>query len=135
MKKKSKTSENIVNLINHLKASKDVTVKNIQCDNEGENKTLHKDAMRDSLGVNFQFTAPYTLQQNGTIERSFATSYERIQAMLNSAGIHGELRSFLWTKAANYKNDTDNVLIKKRNGSSPHKRFFGKQLGYQNNLR
>ena len=57
--------------------------------------------MRDGLGVIFQFTAPYTPQQNGTIELSFAMSYGRIQAMLNAAGIHGELRSFLWTEAAN----------------------------------
>ena len=81
--------------------------------------------MRDGLGINFQFTAPYTPHQKSKIERSFATSYGGIQAMLNAAGIHGKLRSFLWAEAANYENDTDNVLIKKRNGSSPHKSFWG----------
>ena len=125
MKKKSKTSENIVNLINHLKASKDVTVKNIQCDNAGENKNLRKDAMRDGLSKNFQFTAPYTPQQNGTIERSFVMSYERKQAMLKAAGIHGKLRSFLWAEAANYENDTDNVLIRKGTEVAPTNDFLG----------
>ena len=58
--------------------------------------------MRDGLGVNAQFTAPHTPQQNSTIERSFATSYGRIQAMLNATRIHGELEIFLWAEAANY---------------------------------
>ena len=88
LKKKSKTSEKIIDFINHLKTSKNVTVSNIECNNAGGNKNLRNNAMRDGLGVNFQFTAPYTPQQNSTIKRSFATSYGRIRAMLNATGIH-----------------------------------------------
>ena len=54
--------------------------------------------------------------------------------MLNAAGIHGTLRNYLWAEATNYENDTNNVLIKRRNGSSPHEKNYGKQPGYQNNL-
>ena len=75
--------------------------------------------MCDGLDVNIQFTASYIQQQNGTMKRSFVMSYGCIQVMLNATGIHGELRSFLWLEAANYKNDTDNVSIEKRNGSGP----------------
>ena len=133
-KEKSKTSENIINLINHFKACEKVTAKKIQCDKARENKTLRNNTMRGGLGVNFQFTAPYTLQKNGTIECSFATSYGRIRAILNTTGIHDTLRSFLWAELEN-ENATDNVLIKGKNSSSPHKRFFGRQPGYQDHLR
>ena len=35
------------------------------------------------MNPRFEFSAPGTPQQNGVVERAFATLYDRVQAMLN----------------------------------------------------
>ena len=45
-----------------------IMVKNIRCDNAGENLTLEKDCRNDGLGIQFEFPAPGTPQQNGKVE-------------------------------------------------------------------
>ena len=66
------------------------------------------------MGIIFEFTSPDTPQYNGTIERSFATSYGRIRSIFDSCGIVGKLRHSLWAEAANYENDTRNLLVNSR---------------------
>ena len=124
MKKKSETPAKIIELAKHLRASENVTVKNIRCDNAGENKALSKLCLSKGLGITFQFTAPNTPQQNGAIEQSFAMSYGRMRANLNAAGIRGELRQRLWAEAANYENDTKNFMVTRKTDMSSHERFF-----------
>ena len=57
---------------------------------------------KKELGIQFQYTSPNTPQQNGVVERIFATSYGRILAMMNEAVLTGDLRRSLWSEAANY---------------------------------
>jgi len=68
-----------------------VSIAVIRCDNAGENFKFKKLAEDECLGVQFEFTAPYTPQQNGSVKRSFATSFGRMRAMMNYAGIKNDL--------------------------------------------
>jgi hypothetical protein len=46
----------------------------MRLDNSGENQNLQQEADKDSESKTlFEFTSPYTPQQNGKIERKFAT--------------------------------------------------------------
>ena len=72
-------------LINFLK--KYPQVKNIRCDNAGENYSLRKEVDKNGFNVNFEFTARKTPQQNGKVERAFATLYGRMRAMMIGAGL------------------------------------------------
>ena len=47
------------------------------------------------LGTKFEYTAVGTPQQNGRIERKFATLYGRVRSMMIDAGIKEELRQRL----------------------------------------
>ena len=48
--------------------NKGKTVKYIRCDNTGENIKLKEECDRLNLGVEFEFTALNTPQQNGIVE-------------------------------------------------------------------
>ena len=45
----------------------------MRCDNTGENLALTQQCAAEDLGIEFEFTAPDTPQQNGVVERAFAT--------------------------------------------------------------
>ena len=49
------------------------TVKYARCDNAGENTKQLRKACEEAMGIILEFTAPYTLEQNGVVERAFAT--------------------------------------------------------------
>ena len=54
-------------------------IKYFRCDNSGENRTFQEDVKRFiTYQIKFEFTAPNTPQQNGMIERKFATLYGKI---------------------------------------------------------
>ncbi len=76
-------------------------VKYIRCDNAGENVALEMACKQEGLGIKFEYTAPGTPQQNGRVERKFATMYGKVRAMLNDAKLTAALRKKLWAKAAN----------------------------------
>ena len=50
-------------------------MKIIRCDNAGENMILKRKSEELGMGLTIEFTARYTPQQNGRIERKFATLY------------------------------------------------------------
>ena len=45
--------------------------------------------------ITFEYTASGTPQQNGVVERDFATLYNRIRSMMHSAGINKSMRQNL----------------------------------------
>ena len=53
------------------------------------------------MGISFEYTAPQTPQQNGIVERLFATLSGKTRAMMNHAGFTTEMRSFHWAECAN----------------------------------
>ena len=74
MKAKSELSRLLQALIKHVNAL-DIKVKFIHCNNTGENKQLQKECISEGIGIEFEFTAPGTPQQNGRCERKIATIF------------------------------------------------------------
>jgi glutamine synthetase len=62
----------------------------ICCDNAGEYKALARRLCRKN-GVTFEFTTPYTPEQNGVAERLNRTLMTSVRAMLSGAGLPIEL--------------------------------------------
>jgi len=60
LKAKSDTAEVMVNFIKRLKDTEGITVKNIHCDNAGENKAFQSHAEQARLGLKFEYTARKT---------------------------------------------------------------------------
>ncbi len=58
-------------------------VKCISCDNDGENISSKKACKKERLGVFLEYTAPWTPQQNESVEREFAKLYIQVRAMLS----------------------------------------------------
>ena len=111
LKSKDETGHKIMCLVEGFKECFDIKVQTLRCDNAGENKftqTCCKDA---GLGVKFEFTAPNTPQQNGRVERKFATLYGRIRAMMNAAGLTQSLKNGLWAEAANKATKDENMKV------------------------
>ena len=75
LKEKSETGKVLMDLIKRLKDNKNVTVKKIHCDNAGENTAFEVEAERQCLGLQFEYTAHKTAQQNGHVERKSATLF------------------------------------------------------------
>ena len=95
MKNKSDLAQEGIKLINKIRNNYGITTKTIRCDNAGENKSLEKEIIEKGMNMRFEYTATNTPQQNGRVERKFATNYGRIRLMLPGAGIEGALRKSL----------------------------------------
>ena len=127
LKNKSDMGSVLVPFLIQLKKQHDVDVKFIRLDNAGENKSFRAECKKcpDLSHIFFEFTAPGTPQQNGGIERSFATLYGKVRAMLNSAGFDETTRGKLWAEAANCATANENVTSPTRGELSSHEKFFG----------
>ena len=99
----------------------------ICCDNAGENLTLEKECKREGLGVQFEFTSRYTPQQNGKVERSFATLFGRMRAMMITAGLDQDKRYELWTEAASTATKLSNKVVDNKNNKSAQEKYYGKK--------
>jgi hypothetical protein len=76
-------------LLRRLIISQDLNIQYIRCDNAPENRMLQQACYEDpKLIINFEYTAPGTPQNNGNIERKFATLNGKCRAMLNAAKGH-----------------------------------------------
>ena len=122
--RKSNVKDHIIPLIHELR-DKGKTVKYIRCDNAGENLKLQEACNRMKLGVQFEFTAPNTPQQNGVTERKFATLYGRGRAILNKAGFTRRMRKGLWAEAARVATLLDSITVKPGETKCPYEKFFG----------
>ena len=83
LKRKKHLGKQIVELIKdemHKKLEKKVST--IRCDNSGENIAFEQMSKDERLGLNFEYTARKTPQQNGIVERMFATMWGMIRSML-----------------------------------------------------
>jgi transposase InsO family protein len=97
MKNKSDLKTRIKTLLTDLKIANRI-VKFIRYDDACENMTMKNDPEIKSFGIKFEFLGPRTSQRNGKVERKFQTLYRRIRAMLNGAGLEGELRDKIWAE-------------------------------------
>ena len=51
-------------------------------------KHLKGNVLKKELGIVFEYTAPGTPQQNGVVERAFATMLGKTRAIMNGAGFY-----------------------------------------------
>ncbi|MFN9902870.1 MAG: hypothetical protein ACK55Z_29645, partial [bacterium] len=86
LKRRSDVAETMFKLVNEIKTF-GYKVKYLRCDNGGENKGTEEYLKERGVSVKFEYSAPETPQQNGKVERKFATLFGRIRAMLNAAGL------------------------------------------------
>ena len=124
LKKKSDTAHTILKLVRDLQ-TKGKQVKKIRCDGAGENKTTEQLLKANGLGIDFEYSAPNTPQQNGRVERRFATLYGRVRSMLNDAHLTPALRSGLWAECANTATYLDNLDCENDAGEPRYKLFYG----------
>ena len=90
LKEKSELKDVMLSLVRELQEKYGVTVKAIRGDNSGENNAFEKLCKQEGMGIQFEYTAPNTPQQNGRVERRFPTLYGRTRAMLKDIGDDGE---------------------------------------------
>jgi hypothetical protein len=135
LKSKDELSETMMTLIKDLKATNNIHVKTIRCDNAGENKKFESDTKKQGLGLKFEFTAPGTPQQNGRVERKFAALYGRVRAMLNGARITKEMRNKLWAECARTATVCENIIMPKEHEESSFATFYGESPRYARYLR
>ena len=134
LKAKSEVSATIRGFLKDLQAKNGIAVKTIRCDNAGENKKLEKDSKADGLGLNFEYTAPGTPQQNGRVERKFAALYGRVRSMLNGARVPATMRGKMWAECAKTATSYEN-LIADESGECSHSLFYGGEPKYARHLR
>jgi hypothetical protein len=82
--------------------------------------------LQEGLGISFEYSAPNSPQQNGRVERRFATLYGRVRSMLNAANLSGELRSGLWAECAKTATYLDNQDCESSENKRPrYTEFYG----------
>jgi len=78
LKSKDQLGSAMIHLIKELKSMHEIIVHKICCDNSGENVAFKNQAKEEGLGLNFKFTVCQMLQQNGCIERKYATLFGQV---------------------------------------------------------
>jgi hypothetical protein len=102
-----------------------VKVKYIHCDNSGENHDIQIYLRERSakMRCTFEFTVPDSPQQNGKIEKKFATLYGRVRAILNSTEFTPILRKVMWYFYSLQATRIDNILIRPEAHLAPYEMF------------
>ena len=57
------------------------------CENADKNKNLEENCAKKIREIHFEFTSPDTPQNNGVIERGFATFYSRMHEAMAHTGL------------------------------------------------
>jgi hypothetical protein len=89
--------EKVIAFFKELKHKFSQTVKTIN--NAGENMLLVATCKSEILGINFEFTAPRTLQQNGVLKRALAAHFGLVRAMMNEAKFPESLREDIYEQS------------------------------------
>ena len=130
LKQKSDVKDKFIPLLKELRDTYGRHVDHIRCDNAGENQALESACIDKELGIVFEYTAPGTPQQNGVVERAFATMLGKTRAIMNGAGFDEKKRHLFWTEAANTITHLENITIRKGNTRTPYYLFYGKDAPY-----
>ena len=86
-------------------------VKIIRCDNVGEKKILEENCAKYFEENNFSFTSSSTPQQNGMIERVFATLYSHMWRMMEHTIIHEKLNTGLCSECTVTPTKIENIMV------------------------
>jgi hypothetical protein len=110
MRRKGELIQKMLVFIKTLKAKNPESVRFIRLDNAGENLGLKTQLELEGMTVSFEYTSPETPEQYGQVERSFATLWGRVRAMLNCSGVPQEMRDKLWAECASTATLLSNVM-------------------------
>ena len=108
MKKKSDIGDFAEEVFKKVQAAGH-TIKYVRCDNAGENIRHLQDACEKEMGITMEYTAPYTLEQNGVVERAFANVRTMGYAMMLNASFRKEAQGLLWTEVMNATTSLANI--------------------------
>lgn len=126
LKRKSQVAEYVIDLFKKIYHKTKVMFKVLRCDSSKENKKLQDRLEQDDvIFTQVEFTAPYTPQQNGVVERKFATLYSKIRAMLIRARLPDDLRTKLWAEYAATATFVENLIFCDDKSEPPYKLFYG----------
>ena len=126
LKAKSELPDIMMKWIEQIQKETKIIIQKVRCDNSGENWKLQKLLQQHFyLDTRFEYTAPYTPQQNGKIERKFATLYGKIRSMLNWAKLPPQLRRRLWAQCANTATQLENIIVKAGTKQTSYELFYG----------
>ncbi|KAI3700454.1 hypothetical protein L2E82_45084 [Cichorium intybus] len=112
LRNKSDAAEEIINFIKKMELMLNKKVRTIHSDNGSEFKNQTLDGFLKTKGICHNFSAPYTPQQNGVVERRNRSLCEAARTMLNFAN----LPMYFWAEAISTECFT-------QNRSYIHKRF------------
>ena len=124
--KKSDLRDEVLPLIKRLIAT-GREVKKVRMDNAGENRILGNDLKE--MGLQVEYVAPNTPQQNGVVERAFATCTARGRAMMKAAGLSEQLKGKLWAECFQTAVVLSNLVPfqhEEEKKEAPYHRFYGK---------
>jgi Reverse transcriptase (RNA-dependent DNA polymerase) len=123
---KSHISSTLLPFLRQLQQQRDLTVQYLRCDNAPEHIKFQKSLQQTTdLKIKFEYTAPDTPQQNGKIERNFATLYGKPRAMMNQAEFTWTLRHCMWAFCTFYATHLENILIQPHQSTTPYESFQG----------
>jgi hypothetical protein len=95
--------------------------KTVRCDNSKEHmKPLNN--MCWGLGVQIEYVAPYTPQQNGEVESQFPADLKQANAMLDMVKLKAGIKQKLRKVAKRYATTMANLSMEI--DKSPHERFL-----------
>ena len=132
LKTRDETKEKFIQWVN-LMENYGIKIKYVRCDNAKENVQLGEHMKHSGKGIIFQFTAPGTPQQNGKVERKFATLFSYIRATLNRANVSDNQRKMLWAEVASTVTYLHNMLEYKN--ASRYENFYGKPFENHHKLK
>nr|GEU81387.1 hypothetical protein [Tanacetum cinerariifolium] len=120
LKTKDETSGILRNFITEIENLKELKVKIIRCDNEGEFKNKEMNDFCSRKGIKREFSNARTPQQNRVAERRNRTLIEAARIML----AHAKLPVTFWAEAVNTACYVQNrVLVNKSQNKTPYELF------------
>jgi hypothetical protein len=103
---KSEIQEVLKKFLKRVQNEFNAKVKKIRSDNGTEFKNTQVEDFLDEEGIKHEFSAPYTPQQNGVIERKNRTLIEMVRTMLDKY----KTSNWFWVEAVNMACHTTNCL-------------------------
>jgi hypothetical protein len=122
-----KVVEKVLDKINGMHKS----TKYLRCDNAGENKKELSE-LCVQRGIQIEFTAPNTPQQNGVAERAFAVILDGALSSMIGAKLTTAYQGFLWAEAVYAQTKIRNMIPMTGESVSPIELFTGETPNYGN---
>lgn len=126
LKAREQLSEKGMEFLGNLKSHR-IVPKGLRCDNTVENKIFEREQKLKGIGIKFEYTAPNTPQQNGVVERAFATLYRCTRAAIKAAEFPEGLKQKLWAEGGQTSTRLNNGMIMKAGLQRSHKMFYGEE--------